>query len=303
MDRAKEYHIIPIIRLASEGDYFNTKVWKTPRFEDIVDFANFLDSLQWPTKNRYIIVFNEVNRGDEWGGTVNPSEYAEMLSFAATVFKSKNQDYFIISAGLDNAAPEEYPDFMNEYNYIRLMDKAVPGVFNQIDGFSSHAYPNPGFSQPPYVDTSKSIYSFTYERELIKQYRNTDIPVFITETGWNSPGISDEQKGDYYKQAFESVWSDPGVVAVTPFLLHAGGGPFEGFSFLNSDNSPTKQYSTIEKIKKIKGNPTQTPYVLGLQKQATSDLPNRSFIKPSSLHDPFSISDTAQDMFKWILRL
>ncbi len=52
MDDAKKLHIIPIIRLATEGDYFNTGVWRKPRREDILDFANFLNSLQWPVKNR-----------------------------------------------------------------------------------------------------------------------------------------------------------------------------------------------------------------------------------------------------------
>src|SRR5215469_12078387 len=62
MDACKKYHVIPIIRLATQGDYFNTQVWRKPNENDIVDFANFLNSLEWPTKNRYIIVFNEVNR-------------------------------------------------------------------------------------------------------------------------------------------------------------------------------------------------------------------------------------------------
>ncbi len=301
MDKARELHIIPIIRLASEGDYFNTKVWKKPTFEDIVDFANFIDSLQWPVKNRYVIIFNEVNRADEWGGEVNPEEYAELLQFATTVFKSKSQDYFIISAGLDNAAPEEFPEYMNEYNYLRRMQEAVPGVFNQIDAFASHSYPNPGFSQPPYVDTTKSISSFSYERQLIRQYRNSDIPVFITETGWNASTLSNDTKAEYYKQAFETAWSDPGIIAVTPFLLYAGSGPFEGFTFLNADRTPTKQYTAVQELQKLKGAPTQTAYVLGAEGETDQELPIRTF--PKSPKPEFSLSDTAQEVFHWILKL
>jgi len=55
MDKAKKLHLIPIIRLATEGDYFNTRVWRVPTPADVLDFANFLSSLDWPTKNRYII--------------------------------------------------------------------------------------------------------------------------------------------------------------------------------------------------------------------------------------------------------
>src|SRR5258708_167695 len=84
MNDCKNYHLIPIIRLATQGDYFNTQVWRTPNEYDIVDFAIFLNSLDWPTKNRYVIVYNEVNRADEWGGNVDPSAYAHLLSFAVT---------------------------------------------------------------------------------------------------------------------------------------------------------------------------------------------------------------------------
>lgn len=94
MDQAKSLHLIPLVRLATEGDYFNTSSWRKPTEADVLDFANFLNSLNWPTKNHYIIVFNEVNRGDEWGGSPNPQEYADILSYAVTAFKSRNPDFF-----------------------------------------------------------------------------------------------------------------------------------------------------------------------------------------------------------------
>src|SRR3989344_4804991 len=59
MDKARQKKLIPIIRLATEGDYFNTKVWRKPKESDILDFANFLNSLDWPVKNRYVSIFNE----------------------------------------------------------------------------------------------------------------------------------------------------------------------------------------------------------------------------------------------------
>src|SRR5690348_16250176 len=76
MNTCKSLHLIPIIRLSTEGDYFNTSSWRVPDYSDILDFANFLNSLTWPVENRYIVVFNEVNRGDEWGGTPDPTDYA-----------------------------------------------------------------------------------------------------------------------------------------------------------------------------------------------------------------------------------
>lgn len=306
LDRTREYHLIPLIRLASEGDYFNTQVWERPKDLDIIDFANFLDSLNWSTKNRYIIIFNEPNRGDEWGGAVDPGEYAEILQFAVTVFKSKNPDYFIISAGMDNAAPEQQPLYMNEYNYLLRMQEKVPGIFEQIDGFASHSYPNPGFAQPPEILTSKSIASFKYEREQIMKFRNKDIPVFITETGWNASFLSDKTKAEFYKIAFNDVWKDQGIAAITPFLLKAGGGPFQGFSFLNAQGNITEQYKIIMSINKIAGAPALNPetYVLGTEKIQNQKIINGADFDNSQFEsDSFSISDSTQKAFRWIMKL
>lgn len=303
MDQANDYHIIPLIRLASEGDYFNTNVWKKPTYEDITDFANFLDSLIWPTKNKYIIVFNEPNRADEWNGEVNPSEYAELLSYTVKVFKDRSSDYFIISAGMDNAAPNLPPDYMNEYVYFQAMEDAVPGIFNRIDGFASHSYPNPGFSQPPEIQTSRSITSFKYERDLIQSYRDNDIPVFITETGWNTPNASDTEKAVYYRKAFDSVWSDNGIVAVTPFLLHAGDGPFKGFSFINQDGSQSEQFKLIKDIPKIAAQPVQNPVTLSMDKLPDLNLPKRDFSKQYGDRSTYTISDIARNAFRWIMKL
>lgn len=269
MDSAKQNHVIPIIRLATEGDYFNTKVWRKPVLEDIVDFANFLGSLDWPTKNRYIVVYNEVNRGDEWGGAASPEQYAEILSYAASFFKYVSDDFFIISAGLDNAAPNKGSEYMNEYVFLRQMAEANPDVFKQIDGLGSHAYPNPGFSQPPTTQNQTSIASFRYEKQLIQSLGGEDLPVFITETGWPRNTISDTLASSYYKQAFENVWNDKDVVAVTPFLLKAGEGAFTEFSFLTTDGKPSEIYKSIEEMSKRKGTPTLAPSILGKKTAAT----------------------------------
>ena len=121
MRDAKKYRVIPIIRIATTADPNNPAAWRKPTTKDISDFASFLNQLDWPTQNRYVIIFNEVNRGDEWGGAVNPAEYAQLLSYAVTVLKSKSQDYFVISAGMDNAAPQQVPESMNQYEYMKAM--------------------------------------------------------------------------------------------------------------------------------------------------------------------------------------
>ncbi|MDP3988327.1 MAG: hypothetical protein Q8P80_04260 [Candidatus Levybacteria bacterium] len=253
MDNARKFHVIPLIRLATEGDYFNTKVWRKPTQQDVLDFANFLNSLYWPTKNHYIIVFNEPNRGDEWGGIPNPGEYAAILSYTTKTFKEKNKDFFIISAGLDNAAQNGNASY-NQYDFLREMNAQVNGIFTQIDGLGSHSYPNPGFSQNPYVDSYTSITSFKYEKNLVKSLSGKDLPVFITETGWSKERLSTTQIAQYYKKAFESVWSDQNIVAVTPFIFRAGSPPFDTFSFIDN-GAETEFNKSVQSLPKIKGTP------------------------------------------------
>jgi len=305
MDKARELHLIPIIRLATELDYFNTKAWRIPNDADIIDFANFLNSLNWPVKNRYVIVFNETNRADEWGGAANPEEYAHTLKFTVETFKKAHPDFFIISGGFDNAAPQKPPEYMDQYIYMRQMQKAVPDIFQIVDGISSHSYPNPGFSQPPSVATTKSIASFTFERNLVKQLSGKELPVFITETGWTSDTISDDERAKYYSSALNSVWADEGIVAITPFLLKATG-PFGKFSFISDSGQQTKQYQTIKDMPKIKGLPTFNA------KDYTSEIKNvpppqetRTYM--SDIYTPkeskVSTKSVLTTAFKWIFKI
>ena len=278
MDNCKKDHIIPILRLATEGDYFNTTVWRKPTLYDIIDFANFLNTLTWPTKNRYIIVFNEVNRGDEWGGSADPTAYAQILSFTDTIFKSANPDFFIISAGLDNAAPDQGTTYMNEYTYLTAMNQAVPGIFNQIDGMASHSYPNPGFSQPPDASSLSGVGSFLHEQALMDSMNSKHLPVFITEAGWSTDTLTQSQIVQYYNQTFQTIWNNPDIVAITPFLLQASAGPFEQFSFLTATGGATPQYQFIASLQKVKGVPSFPTHVLAdaTKKVIPTTLPTKA---------------------------
>lgn len=293
----KKHHVIPLIRLSTTNDPDNTAIWKKPELNDIIESANFLNQLDWPTKNRYVIIYNEVNRGDEWGGTVDPAEYANILSFAVTVFKSKNPDYFIISSGMDNAAPAQGTKYMNHYDYMRQMHEAVPAIFNQVDGLASHSYPNPGFSQAPNVNSLKGIASFKHERDLARELTGKNLPIFITETGWTSNEVSDETKLRYYQETFDTIWNDPGIVAITPFVLDARGGPFQQFSFVTATGSATPQYTLMKELTKIKGAPTIPVRVLAAE--ATNQSPFQTLKKQSERHGSF-FSNLFANMLKWL---
>lgn len=306
MDDAKKLHIIPLIRLATEGDYFNTGVWRKPTHEDILDFANFLNSLSWPVKNRYIVVFNEVNRSDEWEGNFSPKEYAEILKFTAETFKSLNPDYFIISSGLDNAAPNVPGKYMNQYDFMNAMHIAVPGIYNFVDGLGSHSYPNPGFRQMPYILTSQSISSFNFEKDLAYRLCGKKLPIFITETGWSKDALPENKIAEYFKYAFQYVWSDKNIVAVTPFLLQSGE-PFSQFSLMNGNEDRNEIFTALLGIAKTIGKPTISSAENSVTFQtnnANNNLPVKTFPKKTQYKNMSVVkTDAIEDFFKWLLRL
>lgn len=251
MEECKRLKLIPILRIASfpVGDR-----WMAPNEWDLVDFANFLNELPWPTKNRYVMVYNEPNHKGEWGGLIYPEEYARVLNRAVDIFHERDEDFFVISAGMDAAAPNG-PTTMDNMTYLQRMEQTVPGIFSKLDGFSSHAYGNPAFSTPPNLTSSMNVASYRQELEYLKSLGVENPPLFLTEVGWSASGIGDELTNKYYQQAFKDIWTDSNIVAITPFVLEAHDGPFEGFSFVREDGQWKIFAKSFQNIPKTAGKP------------------------------------------------
>lgn len=249
-DTCKDKKVIPIIRVATTA---NGPHWELPSQFDLIDFANFLNDLDWPTKNRYVIILNEVNRNDEFGGKANPEQYADFLNLAIDVFKGKSEDFFILPAGLDNAAN----DPKNSIKWTTFLDRMHShrsDIFSRIDGWNSHAYPNPDFSARADLKGENKISSFETDLNRLQKYTAKNLPVFITETGWSAKYLSEKQIGLYYQYALEKVWNHPQIVTVAPFLLDAKDGPFVPFSFLDKEGKEKEFVPYFSKYSSI-GNP------------------------------------------------
>ncbi len=274
-------HLIPIVRLATqpEGNY-----WKRPYSGEEQAWADFLDALNWPTKNRYITVYNEPNHAGEWGNKVDARSYAEALDKTITTLKLKSQDFFVLNGGLDASAPSQLPQYEDEIPFMKEMNNAVPGIFEKLDGWVSHSYPNPAFAGSPDAMGRGTIRTWFWELQQLRNLGVTkNLPVFITETGWrHAEGLNYDRSlpsadtvTGYYKQAFESAWNTSRIVAVTPFLLSYQETPFDHFSFkkitgekqqekLPDDNVLGIQYpeyypmyQVIQDLPKVSGKPIQ----------------------------------------------
>ena len=257
-------HLIPLVRLATqpEGNF-----WKRPYEGEEQAWADFLDALNWPTKNRYIIIYNEPNHGQEWGNKVDAQNYAETLDKTITALRNKNRAFFVLNAGLDASTPSQPPRYEDQVVFMKQMEEAVPGIFNKLDGWVSHSYPNPEFAGSPAAAGRGTVRTYLWEIQQLRNLGvNKNLPVFITETGWkHAEGINFDRRfpdadtvAGNYKHAFENAWDAFRIVAVTPFLLSYQEAPFDHFSFKENGGSDYyPMYQTILNLPKVSGKPVQ----------------------------------------------
>lgn len=267
-NRLRQDHLIPIIRLATQPEGEN---WRRPEVRDSQGWVEFLDSLNWVVKKRYIVLFNEPNHGSEWGGEVDEKSFAEVTAEFAKKLKERNKDFFVMLAGFDASAPSWMPGMQDEEIFLKKMF-SVEANFNSpdkkaiqesplqeyIDGLASHSYPNPGFSGSPFASGRGTVRTYEWELELLRNLGVTkELPVFITETGWKRGG--EQMVAENFQIAFNQVWGpDNRVVAVTPFIFDYQGEPFLEFSWKRfNSHEYYQQYSTVQAMSKIKGEPEQ----------------------------------------------
>ncbi|MEO8581727.1 MAG: hypothetical protein ABI425_04060 [Patescibacteria group bacterium] len=243
-DKCKENKVIPIVRLITkpEGD-----TWAIPTTKDIIDLSKSLSALNWPTDERLIIVFNEPNHSKEWGGSVDPVRYADVLQFTSDWFRTDGKGFKILPAGLDLAAPNG-SQTMEAFTFWKKALEYNPQIFDSLDDWNSHSYPNPAFSSSPTLSAQNSMRGFQHELEFLKKYSGKEWGVYITETGWAENSSTSRWLTQYYTYAEQHIWSDPHVKAVTPFLLHGAPGPFSAFSFLDQNGKKTRQFEAYRRV-------------------------------------------------------
>jgi len=259
-DQCRQLHLIPLVRLATHNE---NEAWVAPKKEEISSWVNFLVNLNWPTKNRYIVVFNEPNHTKEWGGKIDPPHYAQILDEFISQLKKANPNFQVLPAGFDLAAPNSKTT-KDTLAFWQEMNKEVPGIFEKIDGWASHSYPNHGFLGKPQDSGRTSIRGYQWELTVLKSQFGVkkELPVFITETGWPHQKTQNsniktknfyrpELVAEYIEAAYKNVWlPDKRVVAVTPFTLNYQAEPLDVFSWFDNQNQPYPQYERVKNLPK-----------------------------------------------------
>lgn len=242
-DEAKKHQIVPIVRLTTRFDP-ELNAWIIPNREQIVRQITALNQLDWPQKQRHVIVYNEPNHDGEWGGQVDARSFAYVSRFAIDWLQTESADYVVLPAALDLAAPDG-PKTQEAFGFWDEVLAVYPDYFDRVDAWNSHSYPNPGFVSAPSRTGQNSLRGFEHELAYLQQHSDRTWKVFITETGWRNTPQVNRTIASYYRYAGQNIWSHEQVVAVTPFLLNGSPGPFAEFSFLHADGQPTNQWQAF----------------------------------------------------------
>lgn len=259
-DLVGKNHLIPIIQLYPyqfDEEYLFSQLTKT---------ASFLNSFSWPSSCRIVTVFNETNARDFWGENIDPEGYARVLAKAIEIFKKENENFFILNGGF-NSSSRSGPRYLDEEEYLIRMDEAVPSIFEKLDGWASHPYPQPEFSgdfhnPPSWYETRDQISAYEWEFSLLKKYFGVEnLPIFLTETGWaHKEGEQPKWQykkavltAQYFDDVLRNIWlPDKRVVAITPFIFnHAS---FSNFNWMTIEGYCYPQCDVVKKIEKVAGS-------------------------------------------------
>ncbi len=266
MDLCAAYHLTPMLRLATvfpKEDGF----WRAPErgpgelYRDIASqYAAFIAGLEWPTDQHFVIVGNEPNHGNEWGGVPDPAAYARFLMDVADTIHAADPQARVLNAGFDPYSPHSgglpVADgfvYLDEETFLDQMAAAEPDVFRHIDAWASHAYPMGPFSEPPWVQTysidlingaanpahveppggiyNRGINGYEWELWKLSTYGVEGLPVFITETGWRHAEAVDAASPDNGRPLPDAAT----VALYFDLALHGNGGrypeyPSEGWT-------------------------------------------------------------------------
>ena len=207
LDDANQFHLIPIIRL---GTRMEGNMWVKPGPMEPAEWKRFFGQLQWHFPAVYLEVGNEVNLGFEWGGDVNPKEYARYLESFINTFADQKSRFKILNAAMDLSNATKPGVMMDDFEYLAAMRAEVPGIFGRLDGWASNPY--------HFFEDRGIRYTYRgYSQEL--DFIGLDLPVFVTES---YVGFVDDpvKIADYYQKAFSEWMKDSRVVAATPHFFN-----------------------------------------------------------------------------------
>jgi GH35 family endo-1,4-beta-xylanase len=156
----------------------------------------------------HIVIWNEPNLSLEWGyRPVDPEGYTDLLRAVYPRAKAANPEVVVLGGALASTlAPVGDPEGMNDLDYLQRMLAA--GAGEVMDGLAVHAY---GWQMPADAPPDRAKVNWRRTEllhETLVEARYGDMPLYITEGGWNdhprwTKAVRPSQRAAYTQRAYE----------------------------------------------------------------------------------------------------
>jgi polysaccharide biosynthesis protein PslG len=206
------------IRIIARLD--QTPAWARPEGTDpatppsnFEDYGNFVHDFVSRYRGRisFIQIWNEPNLAREWGGSIDPAGYAELLETAARRAREANPDIVILSAPMAMTT-ENSARAMDEFTYWQaLFDH---GASEWFDIMSANVY---GLSDPYDADPDYGTLNtrrVELLRELAELNGDDNKAIWFNEYGWNAaPDNFPEEKLIWSRvdEPTQAEWTASGI--------------------------------------------------------------------------------------------
>lgn len=198
---------------ARPGDSDNPTTFNTIPEESFDEFAAYAArfTVRYQDALAGVIIWNEPNLTFEWGfQPVDPIGYTKLLSVVSPVIRAAAPDIPILGGALSPTIADS-PEALNDLTYLRAMLDA--GAAQYFDVFSAHTY---GFGLAPELPPSPDMLNFRrveLVRTLLDEYGLIEMPIAITETGWNdhprwAQAVTPAERITYTLDAYEIARTD-----------------------------------------------------------------------------------------------
>ncbi len=269
LNRCYDEELIPVVRLAG---VYREGGWVKPEADAPGDYHSMAAAVKrvvegLPRRDGfplYVEIWNEPNLSVEWSGEPNAAEYAAFFVQAAAALREIGDPRIVILNGA----------LATSAGFTEELCRAEPAFVDSFDVWASHPYP---MNHPPEVNIhdgtagdspEHTIDSYLLELEVLEKHGRADVPVMITETGYDlgndvfrgegHPIIDEANRADYIARAFRDFWSQwDEIVAVLPFVFM--GENWERFEWVYPDSGtdqdgfptrPHRQYTAVAALAK-----------------------------------------------------
>ncbi len=219
-------------------------------------FANYVRACvdRYGAHIEAIIIWNEPNLALEWGfQPLDPAGYTDLLRISYQQAKQANANVLVLGGALaPTLAPPGDAQALNDLLYLQAMLDA--GAGEAMDGLSVHAY---GWSFPADDPPDPQVVNFRRTelvRELMVDNGYADLPIYITEGGWNdhprwTRAVKPAQRIEYTVRAYQlaTEWEWAEVVALWAFRYPWPSRTYlDYFTFVTPEFDPKPIYFEVQ---------------------------------------------------------